>query len=499
MKIKNKKKLSQIISTYQEQQQKFDILTIILIFCLGFFIRLYLYSTNSVWLGDVARDMLAGYLIAFKNMSSQYGPWNTGIGSTYPSIYYYFIALLTLIAKGNYDYISGLIIFYQSLGIVLVFLIIKKEFSSLPALIISLFYALSSIFIDFSIVQTTASNSVIIVLTSLLFFQSAIRNNNTINLVISATLLSLASSFWYGAIFIWPIYLMIYVLSFNFKQLKIKNLLKLITFGISGLLSFLIFYSQIIKDLALSDIHQQLLGAGTNQLNFSNFRIENFLKTVDLTINMVHPKLTLIMYLIYSLIIIIGLISKNKHLNKFTFISLFALILHYVFYNIHENPLSHYLNNIYFFLAALLACGLKITLEKNKLAFLLLSLTILISGKSFEQEKMPSNISYRHHLQVSDTIHQYLPDSSIIDGGEFCKNTINNFYWESRMYWYFQKEEPYFLFDDFNSQITLKNNNTVLLCWRNTDYNQTNTAYLSKEKILLKFQLQNIEYIVFQN
>jgi len=499
MKIKNKKKLSQIISTYREQQQKFDILIIILIFCLGFFIRLYLYPTNSVWIGDAGRDMLAGHLIVFRNMGSKFGPWNTGINSTYPPIYYYFIALLTLIAKGNHDYLSGLIILYQSTGIILVFLIVKKELSNLPALAISLFYALASEFIYFSMLQISVSNSVIIALSSLLFFQLAFKKNKIINLIISAVLLSLASSFWYGAMFIWPIYLLILLLNFDLKKFKVNSLLELIVFGLSAIFSFLIFFLPTIEFITLKNTYQQLFGSATDQLNLSNFKIDDFLKSVDLTIKTLHPKLNSIMYLIYGSIIFTGLFGKKKHLKKFIFVSLFGLFFHYIFYNIHNNPLDHYLSNVYFFLAALLAYGLKISLEKNKLCFLLLILTILISSKSFEQKRLDCDLSYQHNLQVSKLIYQYFPGSSIIDGGEFCENTINHSYWESKRYWYFQKEKPYFLFDDFNSQITLKNNNTILLCWRNTDYNQTNTTYLSKEKILLKFQLQNVEYIVFQN
>jgi asparagine N-glycosylation enzyme membrane subunit Stt3 len=452
-----------------------------------------------VWIGDAGRDMLAGHLIVFRNMDSKYGPWNTGINSTYPPIYYYFIALLTLIAKGNHNYLAGLIILYQSTGIILVFLIIKKELSNLPALAISLLYSLASGFIYFSMLQISVSNSVIIALASLFFFQLAFKKNKIINLIISAVLLSLASSFWYGAMFIWPIYLLIFLLNFDLKNLKLDNFLELLIFGLSAIFSFLIFFSPIIEIVTLNNMLQQLFGNGTSQLSLSNFKIDNFLKSIDLTINILHPELTFVMYLIYGLIIIKGLVSKKPHLKKFIIISLFALLFHYIFYNIHNDPLGHYLNNVYFFLAALLAYGLKIALEKSKLSFLLLFLIILISSKSFEQERLDSDLSYQHSLQVSKLIHQHFPDSSIIDGGESCRNTMDQFYWESKKYWYFQKEKPYFLFDDFNSQVTLKNNNTVLLCWHDSNYNYTDKTYLSREGTLLKFQLQNIEYRVFKN
>jgi 4-amino-4-deoxy-L-arabinose transferase-like glycosyltransferase len=494
-----KKLLKKIISKYQKREKLLNTLVILSIFCLGFYIRLYLYPTNSVWVGDAARDMLIGHLITFKNMSSRYGPWNTGISSTYPPIYYYFIATLTAIAKGNHNSLAGLIIFYQSIGIILTFLIIKKEFSKVIALAASLFYALSSAFIYLSMLQISVSNSVIIVLISLLFLQSAFKKDKIIHLVISAVLLSLASSFWYGAMFIWPIYLLIYLLNFDSQKSEVGNLLGLIVFGLSAILSFFIFFSPVIEVVTLSNIRQQLFGNGINQLSLSNFKIDNFLKSIELTINILHPKLTTFMYFIYGLIILAGLSSKNKHFKKLTLIALFALLFHYIFYNIHESPLGHYLNNVYFFLAALLIYALRIVLEKNTLAFLSLFLIILISSKSFEQEKLDSDISYQHYSQVSNQIHQSFPDSSIIDGGEFCQNTTNHDYWNSRVFWYFQKEKPYFIFDDVFTQVDLTNTNTVLLCWQNLNSNQIDSDYLNREDDLLKFQLQGIEYKIFEN
>ena len=161
--------------------------------------------------------------------------------------------------------------------------------------------------------------------------------------------------------------------------------------------------------------------------------------------------------------------------------------------------MGHYLNNVYFFLAAILIYALRIVLEKNTLAFLSLFLIILISSKSFEQEKLDSDISYQHYSQVSNQIHQSFPDSSIIDGGEFCQNTTNHDYWNSRVFWYFQKEKPYFIFDDVFTQVDLTNTNTVLLCWQNLNSNQIDSDYLNREDDLLKFQLQGIEYKIFEN
>jgi len=444
--------------------------------------------------------MLAGYLIAFKGMSSKLGPSNTGIDFVYPPLYYNFIAFLTLIAKGDHNILAGLIVLYHSFGIILVYIIVKKEFSSLPALAISLFYALSRKFIFYSMFQVSVSNSVIIILLSLLFFQSAIKNNKKINLVISAFLFSLAISFWYGSLLILPIYLITLAFEFFEKKEKKTDFLKIIIFGISLAFSFLILFIPIVDNFNFKDIYRQLLGNGLYKLNWSNFTIDNFLKTIDFIFKDLHPKLTSIMYFIYGLIVIIGLfISKNKHAKKFVFVCLFTFLLHLIFYNIHSSPLSHYLSNVQFLLAGLLAYGLKISYDKNKIIFIFLTFIILFSSESFRLQRSSRKDSYQHNQQVSDLINQKFPGFSIIDGGEKCNNIINDAYWESRAYWYFQKEKPYFVFDDDNSQIELINPNTVLLCWRNIDQSEINDNYLSTNKILLKFKLENIEYKIFTN
>lgn len=498
--MSNKKNISKITSKIKEKQKILEILIIFLIFICGLLIRLYLYPTNSVWIGDAGRDMLAGYLIAFRNMSSRYGPYNTGISFVYPPIYYYFIALLTMIAGSNHLIVASLIITYQSLGIVLTFIIIKKEFSKLPAFVISLLYALSPCFIYFSMLQISVSNSSILVLLSLALFQLALRDQKTIKLIMSGILLSLATSFWYGSIFMLPVFLLIILINIDKNKAKKSNLLTITIFLLSVVFSFLLFFIPIIKQFNISNIYQLLFGNGLNQLTFTNFKLENFLESFNLRIQILHPKLTLIMYVIYCLILLTGLFGKNKHTKKFILVSIFTLLFHFIFYNIHRDPLGHYLNNVFFVFAGLLALGLQIALEKNKIIFLILTSAILISSQSFSHERLYGNLSYQHSQQVSNLLYQYFPDSSILNGGEFCINTRDSFYWESRVYWYFQKEKPYFLFDDINNQVSLINPNTIILCWKNLYKQELDKDYLiNKEEALLKFKLFNFEYLVFDN
>lgn len=489
-----------LFSFYQKHQKLFNRLIILLIFLLGLFIRLNLYPTNSVVVGDTGRDMLAGYLIAFRNMNSKYGPFNTGTGSVYPSIYYYFIACLTLIARGNNNVVSGLLILYQSTAIFLIFIIIKREFSILIALFLSLLYALSSKFIYFSMLQLTVSNSIIPVLISLVFLQSAIKYKQIIKLIISAFFLAFASSIYYGTLFFVPTYLIILLFNSNENKILKKNYLSILIFGLSFVFSFLLFYSAVISNIKINSIYQELLGSGLSQLSLTNFNIDSFFKSIELTFSDFYPKLTKIMYLLYVSIIIIGLRSKKNYKIKFILLSIFTLLVHFIFYNIHQNPLGHYLNNVIFVFAGLLAFGLHEILKKTKMVFLILVLITLISSNCFSHEKLDSDLSYLHRQQVSNIIYQYFPEFSILDGGELCKNTIEPFYWESRVYWYFQKEKPYFLFDDVNNQVSLINPNTVILCWQSSSQEELDNNYLlNKKEALLTFELQNIEYVVFAN
>lgn len=495
-----KNKFSKIVSFYHKHKKFCEIFAIITIFLIGTFIRLYNYPTNSGWVGDTGRDMLAGYLIAFKGMTSKHGPSNTGIDFVYPPLYYYFMAFLNLITNGNHNILVGLIILYHSFGIILSYIIVKNEFSTLPALIISLFYALSRKFVFYSMFLVSASNSVILVLLSLLFFQSALKNNKIINLVLSAILLSLAISFWYGSLLILPIYLVVLIFELIEKKNDKYSFLKIFIFGISLALSFIIIFLPIIDSFNFKDIYKQLLGNGLNKLDWSIFKIDNFLETIDIVFKDLHPKLTSIMYLIYVLIAAFGLFfSKNYHSKKYVFICILALSFHLIFYNIHRSPLWHYLTYTQFILAGLLAYGLKTSFDQNKLIFLFLTFMILFSSESFKLRRFSGRHSYQHIQQVSNLINHKFPGFSIIDGGERCNNTINDMYWESRAYWYFQKEKPYFVFDDNNSQIELINTNTVLLCWEDIYQSEINNDYLSSNEVLLKFRLENIEYKIFAN
>lgn len=458
---------------------------VFLVFLIGVILRLRLFPTNNTWLGDIGRDMLAGHLIAFKGMSTQFGHYNSGIDFTYPSFYYYFIAFLTIIGGDNYENISKIIIIYQSLGIILVFLIAKNAFSYLPALIVSTFYSLSEKFISFSLMPISAHNSIPIILLSALFFQNYLKKRRFLELFISSFLLILAGTFFYGAMLLIPLFGLLILVKNDEKKSREYLVFSLLIFGLSIILFFAIFNGPVLN---LDSFYEKTINSGFRQLKIDDhFFNELLIKNYE-QFGFLHPNLTIFSLILYFLILIFNFFQKRN--LKITAVFLIVLVIHAVLYAAHKNSLIHYYTYVHIIFLFILGYGLEQVLQKNKLFFAIFSIAVLISGNCFNNKiQYSNNMSYDHHKKASAIIANKFPQSSIIYV-EDCSEFESMSGWGSRSFWYFQRENDFFILNNFNSQIELKNINTVLLCgfYKNEK---------KPKKPILLFSLDSKKYAVF--
>lgn len=437
-----------------------------LTFCLGLLLRFYLFPTNNAWLGDIGRDMLAGHLIAFEGMSTQIGHHNSGINFVYPSTYYYFIAFLTYLSGSNYELIVNFLIVYQTLGIILVFFIIKNSFSYLPALIASMFFAFSERFINFSLTPISANNSIIIFLFSILFFQIYLKKRSLPLLAISSFLLVLASTFFYGAILMVPFYGLLLLVNSNSKNSKKSHFLELLAFGFCVLLLFISFYGPVVR---WDNFQDKLINSGFKQLDVSRiFSSEYFTKNFTQFESM-HSNLTFISIIAYFSILIFSFCRKNS--RKIAVVFFLIILMLTSLYVGHRESLGHYYIYIYLLLLFVLSYGLETVLRRSKFLFVIFSVAILISGNCFgNQVQDVNNLSYYHYKKASEIITLNFPNSSVINNGD-CLNLKNeDSDWESRSFWYFQKESGLFILNNFNNQIKITNRNVIYLCTLSEDY-----------------------------
>jgi hypothetical protein len=76
----------------------------------------------------------------------------------------------------------------------------------------------------------------------------------------------------------------------------------------------------------------------------------------------------------------------------------------------------------------------------------ILGLIFLRSAEFFHNYKHINSVSYQHYQKVSQLIARQTANKSIVFFGNCLENPIekNKKPWESRSFWYFQKETPEF-------------------------------------------------------
>lgn len=441
---------------------------ILLIAVSSFFWRMYLFPHSNLFLGDIGRDMLAGHLILEEKLLITEGHANSGINSNYPSIYYYFISLLTAIGHDRYPIIASLLILYQSIGIVLLFLLIKNSFSYLPAIVTSIFYAFSVFGTNLSLVPISAHNSIPIILSSALCLQMGIKKNSPPYLILSEFLLVFAATFFYGAMLLFPLYLGLIAIKTTKRKEFLKSLLPSIFFLISFFTFSLILFSKTVN---YNYLRYKLIGSGIYNLQIGQRSLPEILSEIDYQASKLHPKLTLSIYLIYFLSIFAAL--KNKKIRKQTLLFLSIFCAHVLLYVFHSNALEHYL--IYMDLLLIYIWGfiLQQAINQKRIVFIILSLILLYSGDFLHDYDHVNSFSYQHYETVNNIITRTYPETSIInwqncDSDDYGKKQwkFGDEPWDSRIFWYFQKDNPsLFKLDNQSSQIGLLDRKLIYTCF----------------------------------
>lgn len=470
------------------------IFTILLIILLGLSLRLYYFPTNNSWTGDIGRDYLAGHLIAFKGMNTLIGHSNSGLSSSYPPTYYYSMALYTLVGKDNHAIISVLIIISHSLVILLVYLLSKKIFSFQTGIFLALFYAVHPVFIQFSLVQITATFSILPALLAIVLLLSSFEKNKFSFLALSALFLSISISIFSGAAIVLPIFISVFLKRILDTKNTILDLIYyLASFAIFLLIQYLPVLINEIKLIHLVDIkHAFYLEPIMHSKAGLLMAYHNFKR-----IHPIFSQLILAMYFVFTTISLSKIKFSTLQLYLVYIITFFCqyIAIQYVPY-FYE----HYL--VFALLQFLLFLGVFLEKIKNsKLLYFFTIILFLISTNFYSFEKYQySPISYDMYKTIYETIQIKFPNHIILYS-ENCLHNESDFY-NSRAFWYFQKQNDFFTFDTNDSQIEEKNVPTVYVCHIELGQerllkSRENLAVYSA-KYLEVFQIHSRYYYIYQ-
>lgn len=446
--------------------------------------RIQMFPSNSFWIADVGRDVLAGYLIAFRDQETIKGHYNSGINSVYPSIYYYFMAGLSLLARGETVWVFNYLILFQGFGAVLFFLIAKNFFMEKTALILSIIYLYSTTVATFSFIPLSAYNSVPIYFASMLLLINYKKTKKKLYLLTSSILFAFACSFYFGYILTIPLNIILFIQ--NKKEKTINKLyFSLIYLLILINLILLLFY----PTLNLESPKQPIVTAGLkvlstilDRLDFSSIKslfLSTFLETF--------PKNTLFLRLLFCATLVVGLLKKKTRFLFFSF-SLFTIVS-FLFYLVHDNPLSHYLFYLKIYFIFFTGYILNESLKQNVFLFIALSILVFIGsgGDSFKKGPHGYSDSYLHYENVSKIVENIYGKDYVIVNHANCEdeNNLEKFLqqkistWDSRSYWIFNKDHKSFSLE-YDSQIESITNKRVWICYmspadkQNQDLNDKN-------------------------
>jgi hypothetical protein len=112
-------------------------------------------------------------------------------------------------------------------------------------------------------------------------------------------------------------------------------------------------------------------------------------------------------------------------------------------------------------------------INQKRIVFIILSLILLYSGDFLHDYDHVNSFSYQHYETVNNIITRTYPETSIInwqncDSDDYGKKQwkFGDEPWDSRIFWYFQKDNPsLFKLDNQSSQIGLLDRKLVYTCF----------------------------------
>ena len=475
--------------TLKDQRiNKFEIVILLIVFLVGFVIRCKYFQYNNIWTGDVGRDMLVGYFESQEGKSSELGHYNSGLGGNYPDIYYSVHGIINKLGNDNIQNIFVFIIAYQSSAVIFLYLLLKTNFSGFTSLFLSFVYATNALTLYYTFYPISAFQVIPLLIISALIFQYAKKYNSGIVFLLSSVFFSISISFFYGAILVLPLAIISLFMQYN------KSILKKVQNFLYFFLSFLISYEVVFFKVQKTQNIQQLFKA-IKPSSIQSFLVSTpeliteVLQLVSSFFTMLSPlfpSFTFILYFSSFLLLVI-----NKKTRKSTvFFSLWLLTI-FSLYAILSFKLSHYIQFFYLFLLFPLALTVETIRKDTRLSTLFIMCFIFATQGIISLKTKSEYPSFEHYRQVNQKLAEYYQQYSVIFTKE-CDSNLN-FKWESRAFWYFQRNQPYYLFDSDHSQVEMINPKKIFIC----------SGYLSESVklstyVLNQFTVNNSTYTVYK-
>lgn len=220
-------------------------LLFLLIFLLGFFLRIYRIRDYITFLGDEGRDVLVVYNILHGDLTLL-GPTASVGGFFLGPIYYYFMAPFLWLF--NYDPVGPaiMVVLFSMATIYLVYRLAKEFFGGKAGLISAFLYTISPVIITYSRSSWNPNPMPFFTLSSLYVLYKAVSRNNLFLFILSGILLGISIQLHYLATFVMVI-VFFYVLLSDFQKnvsfliLLVKRYLLLIFGFLFSFSPFLLF------------------------------------------------------------------------------------------------------------------------------------------------------------------------------------------------------------------------------------------------------------------
>jgi hypothetical protein len=435
------------------------------IFIIGLFLRFTNFPDSLYFIGDIARDLIAGNLIANHNMNTGIGHWNSGLNIYYPPYYFYFLAFLFKIFSGSIPAVLTCLTIISNSGIIIVFAILKKISTSTTALMGAFLYAISLELIYIGRSHLTVHLSIVIFLLAVYVLTVWIKTKKHSYLILNSLLLTLGSSVYFGIIIFIPITAMLIFYINNNSQKQEKFIT--IRYSIYSLISYTLFQLPILFSLNTIEIFYkiarlELTTIFSNHYTFSNsyFAILEFFKRSFPFVNV----FSIILWIALTLFLCI----KNTTYLKISFLFVLTLSIHIVTYVKSGLSMFHYLALMQPLVILYISLSLEYLQKFNKIlvfaTFIVLSLSI--NGFTFQPQMNVYN-SYAHFSSAAKKLFNFT-EIPFYYGNECASKDY--FSWESRVFWFFDANYDNYLIESNISQVGMSIETPYYVCY--TDINE---------------------------
>lgn len=350
-----------------------DILTkewlILLIIIFASFLRFYRLPEFTIFLSDQGRDaIIAKNIVTLKHFPAIGAP--TSLGQVYLGpFYYYLIAPFLLIFKLDPVGMSYGVAFLSIIGIILSYLLVRKEFNKTTSLFFLILISFFSINIEQSRFSWNPNLLPFFSFFTLYFFYQLMKSGKRIYAILFGAFLSFCFQLHYLAVFLT---LPIIVIAINHLWKTKKNLLisQFINFLIS--LSFFLFFS---SPLLIFDLRHNFLNS------------QNFLKLFNQP-GLTHPQTNMVVLILFSITLIFFYHLEKNRINEFLILNILNVLMFLSGFSLLNVPRHlHYFGPIYlslFLVIANILFSLKKILPKTSWIIIIIGFLVLYINANFK-------------------------------------------------------------------------------------------------------------------